>query len=170
MSRYCWVIMWNNLVEMVWFNHKLHLVLTVVIKLIYFNKVSTAMFCFKWSVPIIKSRGREFPHQYWHPIIELFTHWLSRFDRVMISVDYGSLARYVKLRVAHATVMPGTFPRHRGLAFPTCTTARAWCTCRDARAVMHAGIANWQYSLKSVAGKTFPAFPAHAQPANLHIW
>ena len=33
------------------------------------------------------------------------------------------------------------------------------------RAVMHAGIANWRFPLKSVAGKTFPAFPAHAQPA-----
>ena len=24
------------------------------------------------------------------------------------------------------------FPRHSGLAIPTCITARAWCTCRDA--------------------------------------
>ena len=24
------------------------------------------------------------------------------------------------------------FPRHQGLAIPTCITARAWCTCRDA--------------------------------------
>ena len=24
------------------------------------------------------------------------------------------------------------FPRHRGLAIPTCITTRAWCTCRDA--------------------------------------
>ena len=24
------------------------------------------------------------------------------------------------------------FPRQRGLAFPTCITARAWRTCRDA--------------------------------------
>ena len=36
---------------------------------------------------------------------------------------------------------------------------------RDARAVMHVGIANWRFPLMSVAGKTFPAFPAHAQPA-----
>ena len=41
---------------------------------------------------------------------------------------------------------------------------------RDARAVMHAGIANWRFPLTSVAGKTFPAFPAHAQPAILRIW
>ena len=43
---------------------------------------------------------------------------------------HGPLARYVKLWVALA---PGKrFPHHRGLAIPTCTTARAWRTCRDA--------------------------------------
>ena len=40
---------------------------------------------------------------------------------------------------------------------------------RDARAVMHAGITNWWFPLKSVAGKSFPAFPAHTQPAILRI-
>ena len=47
------------------------------------------------------------------------------------------------------------FPRHRGLAIQTCITAR----CMPG-----------SLSLKSVAGKTFPAFPAHAQPAILRIW
>ena len=28
---------------------------------------------------------------------------------------------------------------------------------------MHAGIADWLFPLKSVVGKAFPAFPAHAQ-------
>ena len=36
---------------------------------------------------------------------------------------------------------------------------------RYARAVMHAEIANLWFPLKSAAGETFPAFPAHAQPA-----
>ena len=36
------------------------------------------------------------------------------------------LTRYVKLRVAHTPGMTGTFP------IPTCITARAWCTCRNA--------------------------------------
>ena len=40
----------------------------------------------------------------------------------------------------------------------------------DARVVMHVGIANPRYPLKSAAGKTFPAFPAHAQPVILRIW
>ena len=73
---------------------------------------------------------------------------------------HGPLARYVKLRVAHAPGMPGTFSpaadfkENRLLAIPACITARAWRTCRDAcRDRLHA-----------VTGKTFPAFPAHAHP------
>ena len=41
---------------------------------------------------------------------------------------------------------------------------------RDPRAVIHAGIANYRWPLKSVAGKTFPAFPVHAQSSILRIW
>ena len=36
---------------------------------------------------------------------------------------------------------------------------------RDARVGMHAGIATWRFAFESVAGKAFPAFPAHVQPA-----
>ena len=44
----------------------------------------------------------------------------------------GPLDRYVKLWFARAPGMPGTFSPHRGLAIPTCITARAWSTCCDA--------------------------------------
>ena len=73
---------------------------------------------------------------------------------------HGPLTRYVKLRVAHAPGMPGTFPPtaefkgNRELAIPACITARTWRTCRDA----------CRDCLPAVAGKTFPAFPAHAHP------
>ena len=40
-------------------------------------------------------------------------HLISMFQREF----YGPLTRYVKLRVAHASEMPGTFPCHRGLAW-----------------------------------------------------
>ena len=43
----------------------------------------------------------------------------------------GLLTRYRKCRVVHAHGMPGTFPRHRELEIPTCTTG-ARRTCRDA--------------------------------------
>ena len=43
----------------------------------------------------------------------------------------GPLARYVKVRIAYAPGMPGTFPRHRQVAIPACIPARASRTCRD---------------------------------------
>ena len=72
----------------------------------------------------------------------------------------GPLTRYVKLQVAHAPGMPGTFSPaadfkgNRKLAIPACITARAWRTCRDA----------CRDRLPAVTGKAFPAFPAHAHP------
>ena len=39
----------------------------------------------------------------------------------------GPLVGYVKLRVAHAPWMPGTFSRHRGLAIPICVRHEPWC-------------------------------------------
>ena len=54
-----------------------------------------------------------------------------------------------RLRMRHEW-MPGTFPRHRGLATSTCFTAR--CVTRDARFVVDAGIANLWFPLKSLLG------------------
>ena len=80
---------------------------------------------------------------------------------------HGPFARYAKLWVAHAPGMPGTFSppswvidpgMHRG----TCVTHVPWC-------IPGSITSNW-FPLKRVAGKTFPAFPAHAQPAILRIW
>ena len=74
---------------------------------------------------------------------------------------HGPLARYVKLRVAHAPRMPGTFSPPPRVSDPdmhhgTCVKHVSWC------------IPGWLTMSK--AGKTFPEFPAHAQPAILRIW
>ena len=63
--------------------------------------------------------------------------------------------------VAHAPGIPGMFPRHRFqrkplVIDPGVRHARASGACQD--------------RLPAEAGKTFPAFPAHAQPAILRIW
>ena len=53
-----------------------------------------------------------------------------------------------------------------GNVFPATVGKRSRHASRhvcDARAVMHAWIANWRFPLKSAAGETFPAFPVHAQ-------
>ena len=70
--------------------------------------------------------------------------------------------RYIRLRVVHALGMPGTFFfRHRGLAIPTCITARVpWCM---------QGPLTSGFLFKSVEGKTFQALSAHVQPAILRI-
>ena len=97
--------------------------------------------------------------QCWHQVNILSCHWLKVDNDWQISL-HGPLARYVKIRVAHAPGMPGTFSpaaNFRGnyyIAIPACITARAWRTCRDA----------CRDRLPAVTGKTFPAFPAHAQP------
>ena len=79
---------------------------------------------------------------------------------------HGPLARYVILRVAHAPGMPGKFsppPRfsdpdmHHG----TCVTHVPWCM---------SGSLTSSFLWSRPRGKTFPAFPAHAQPAILRIW
>ena len=53
----------------------------------------------------------------------------------IISITHGHLDKYVKLWVAHAPRMSKRFPRHRGLAIPTCIA-----TC-----VMHGWIANYRF-------------------------
>ena len=69
---------------------------------------------------------------------------------------HGPLIRYVKLRVVllHVPGMPGTFSPPPRVSNPVCIAARVSRTCRDT------GIPNWRFSLKSVAGKTSPTFPA----------
>ena len=59
-------------------------------------------------------------------------HWILH----VLYCLYGPLARYIKLRVAHAPGMPGTFtppPRfsdpdmHHGTCVTTCVTHVSWC-------------------------------------------
>ena len=52
----------------------------------------------------------------------------------------GPLTRYVKLRVAHAPGMPGTFPPPPRVIDPD--MHHGTCVTRNARAVMHAGLVN----------------------------
>ena len=62
----------------------------------------------------------------------------ERGSDVLLCIHFGPLTRYVKLRVAHAPGMPGTFSLaadfkgNRKLAITACIPARASRTCRDA--------------------------------------
>ena len=79
---------------------------------------------------------------------------------------YGPLARNVKLRVAHAPGIPGTFSPPPRVSDPdmhhgTCVTHVPWCMLGS---LTSGFLWSWR------RGKTFPAFPAHAQSAILRIW
>ena len=50
----------------------------------------------------------------------------------MGKIDHGPLTRYVKLWMCMRRECRERFPRHHGLAIPTCITVRVWRTCRDA--------------------------------------
>ena len=69
---------------------------------------------------------------------EVYRHNLSESSSFQITACHlfgtchGPLARYVKLRVRMRRECRERFPRHRRWAIPTCITARAWRTCRDA--------------------------------------
>ena len=79
---------------------------------------------------------------------------------------HGPLARYVKLRVAHAPGIPGTFSPPLWVSDPdmhhgTCVTRVPWCMPGS----WTSGFL-WSWWRE----KTSPAFQAHAQPAILRIW
>ena len=87
--------------------------------------------------------------------------------QVLSACSHGPLTRYVILRVAHTPRMPGTSPLSPPPPPPPQVSDPDMHhgTCRDAcRDRLQ------RFPLNSVAGKTFPTFPAHAQPAVLHIW
>ena len=71
-----------------------------------------------------------------------------------------------KIAGAHALGMPGTFSPPPQVSDPdmhhvTCVTHVPWCM---------PGSLTSGFLWSRRVGKTFPAFPAHAQPATLRIW
>ena len=106
--------------------------------------VSSVVFGVSGNLPATNQNSRNSMHRCISP-------------NVLKRADHWPLTRYVKLRVAHAPGMPGTFSPaaefkgNRELAIPAYITARVWRTCRDA----------CRDCLLAEAGKTFPA---HAHP------
>ena len=99
--------------------------------------------------------------------------WIQRFMHVsniwtvtQSHVAHGPLARYVKLWVTHAPGLPGTFSPPPRVSDPdmhhgTCVTHVPW---------RMPGSLTRGFLWSRRRGKTFPAFPAHVQPAILRIW
>ena len=79
---------------------------------------------------------------------------------------------YEAVAIDVAKILPWGFYQIRKIAGCACTGMPGTFSPppRVSDPDMHAGIAKWWFPFKSVAGKTFPAFPEHAQPAITRIW
>ena len=97
---------------------------------------------------------------------EKYTPQIMSYPGVPDALSNGPLTRYVTLWVAYAPGLPGTFspPRlvsdsdmHHG----TCVKHVPWCM---------PGSLTSGFLWRRWRGKSFPVFPAQAQPAILRIW
>ena len=90
----------------------------------------------------------------------ILTFWPSRYRKYVTTLsecnhcpifNHGPLPRYEKLRVAHAPGMPGTLsPAPNSTETASYRSWHASWHVRDARAVMHVGIANpWWWGKRS---------------------
>ena len=71
-------------------------------------------------------------HPLWRHSNVLLRYWIFPTDAITVlfySLWHGPLAGYVQLGLCMRRECRECFPRHRGLAIPTCITARS---CRDA--------------------------------------
>ena len=103
-------------------------------------------------------------YNYWFPFCITFK-WKHPGKHLQYNDKTETWASCQIPRIAGCACAGNVFPTtefkwNRQLAIPACITARASRTCHDA----------CRDHQPTVVGKTFPAFPAHAQPAILHIW
>ena len=96
-----------------------------------------------------------------------YNEWihLRSYGPERISMAWAS-CQIRKIAGAHAPGMPGTFSPSPQVSDPdmhhgTCVTHVPWCM---------PGSPTIGFLWNRRRGKTFPAFPAHAQPAILRIW
>ena len=91
--------------------------------------------------------------------------WIVRLVQAMYNNAWTS-CQIREIAGAHAPGMPGTFSPSPQVSDPdmhhgTCVTHVPWCM---------PGSLTSGFIWNRRRGKTFPAFPAHAQPAILRIW
>ena len=91
---------------------------------------------------------------------------LKKGNRVNTTATAWASCQIRKIAGAHAPGMPGTFSpspqvRDPDMHHGTCVTHVPWCM---------SGSLTCGFLWNRRRGKTFPAFPAHAQPAILRIW
>ena len=98
----------------------------------------------------------------WHLLNKIYTQISNGRTHSYVAVDHGPLTRYEKIASAHAQ-------GNAGKVFPATgdkQSRHASRHVRDARAVTHAGIANWRFPLESVARENVPGIPGACAPRN----
>ena len=128
--------------------------------------------CNGWSINLPFVRGLHclpvvFPHKHF---MSYGVPWTATKPNNIITVCWRTTAwasyQIRKIAGAHAPGMPGTFSSSPQVSDPdmhhgTCVTHVPWC--------MPGSLTNG-FLWNRRRGETFPAFPAHAQPAILRIW
>ena len=114
---------------------------------------------YRWNTHNLTYSGADILlYSLWCPLLPCFNHYSS--DARWASYQIRQIAG------AHALGMPGTFSPSPQVSDPdmhhgTCVTHVPWCM---------PGSLTRSFLWNRRRGKTFPAFPAHAQPAILRIW
>ena len=103
-----------------------------------------------------------------YPVLKIWVNAISFDERAphIVWLSPWASCQIRKIAVAHAPGMPGTFSPSPHVSDPdmhhgTCVTHVPWCMPGS---LYSSFLWNWR------RGKTFPAFPAHAQPVFLRIW
>ena len=105
-------------------------------------------------------------HAHFDVIVMILSFWLViPMSNMTIPLPWAS-CQIRKIAGAHAPGMPGTFSpssqvRDPDMHYGTCVTHVPWCMPGS---LTSGFLWNWR------RGETFPAFPAHAQPAIFRIW
>ena len=99
-------------------------------------------------------------------IVEVLRHPWFTITPTLTKPSLWASCQIHKIAGAHAPGMPGTFSPPPQVSDPdmhhgTCVTHMPWCM---------PGSLTSSFLWNRRRGKTFPAFPAHAQPAILRIW
>ena len=136
---------------------------------------SFEIICLRYLYYVSTGMGASFKHIFKNHLEQVS---LKDNDTLLISWNFNLTHRHFSLTLTWASTQKGKIEGracagNAGSGFHATVGLRSRHpsrNVRDSRAVMHAGVTNYRFHLKSVVGKTLPVFPAHAQPVILRIW
>ena len=144
------------------------------ILLLIYPQISRSILATEWLGQTKSTAHLVMRFSYYRQILCLPRVWISTNAAVITCTSNDMIAfkgqwascQIRKIAGAHAPGMPGTFSPSPQVSDPdmhhgTCVTHVPWCM---------PGSLTSSFLWNRRRGKTFPAFPAHVQPAILRIW